>query len=196
MEKIDVSMYKDYALLRESIGTLQKSGVNPHFKNTYVELNTALQEVDKHIGENNFICFIQAPITIDGKNYLNTKLIHNTGSFIEANLELLTVRVDPQMLGSSLTYARRNSLLTVLGLQATDDDGEDSSGRGKIGEKEKAKLEKEKKKRELFEKLKACKTVEAIDVIVDSLEEKVKTEKFIVTINKLKEKIGEKEDVK
>ena len=124
-----MSIYKDYASLRKDIGKLQKSGTNPHFKNTYVELNTALEEIDKCIEKHNFVCFIQVPITIDGKNYLHTELIHSSGEKIEGDLELITVRQDPQMLGSSLTYARRYSLITMLGLQAVDDDGNEASGR-------------------------------------------------------------------
>lgn len=121
-------MYKDYRKLQQSIGGIQKNATNPHFKNTYVELNTALDVINEKLEENNFICFIQTPITIDGKNYLNTKLIHISGEFIESNLELITTKQDPQMLGSSLTYARRYSLLTMLGLKAEDDDGNLASG--------------------------------------------------------------------
>ena len=126
---INIETYKDYRKLTQSIGSIQKSGVNPHFKNSYVELNTAIDVVNEHLEENNFICFLQTPKNIEGKNYLNTILVHNNGDVIEGDLELITVRNDPQMLGSSLTYARRYSLLTILGLKAVDDDGELASGR-------------------------------------------------------------------
>lgn len=122
-------LYKDYAKLRKAIGTVQKGGKNPHFKNTYVELNTAIDVVEEKLEENNFVCFLQIPTTKEGKNYLNTKLIHNSGEIIEGDLELITTRQDPQMLGSSLTYARRYSLLTILGLKAEDDDGNKASGK-------------------------------------------------------------------
>lgn len=132
-------MYKDYRKLQQSIGGIQKNGTNPHFKNTYVELNTALDVINEKLEENNFICFVQTPITIDGKNYLNTKLIHTSEQFIESNLELIVTKNDPQMLGSSLTYARRYSLLTMLGLKAEDDDGNLASG--KAEKKETTKFE-------------------------------------------------------
>lgn len=171
------NLYKDYTSLKSSIGKLQKSGVNPHFKNTYVELNTVLELVDNALSEHNFLCFIQTPINIDGKNYLHTKLIHSTGDMIESDIELITTRQDPQMLGSSMTYARRYSLITMLGLQAVDDDG--NSGAGHETEKEKqARLAKEEKQAKLAkikamsdyiklkkEELGKCKTIKEVEDI-------------------------------
>lgn len=130
-----MSMYEDYAKLRKSIGGIQKDGENPHFKNKYVELNTAIGVIDEQIEKHGFICFIQTPINIAGKNYLHTELIHKDGEKITCDLELITTKQDPQMLGSSLTYARRYSLLTMLGLKAEDDDGNVASGVTKPTEK-------------------------------------------------------------
>lgn len=121
-------LYKDYATLRKDIGKVQKTGKNPHFKNTFVELNTAIDVVDSHIEKHSFVCFLQTPTIENGKNILKTSLIHKNGETIDCELELITTRQDPQMLGSSLTYARRYSLLTILGLGATDDDGNLGSG--------------------------------------------------------------------
>jgi hypothetical protein len=148
-----MSMYEDYAKLRKSIGVIQKSGENPYFQNTYVELNTAIEVVDEHLATNGFICFIQTPINISGKNYLHTELIHKDGEKIVGDLELITTKQDPQMLGSSLTYARRYSLLTMLGLKAEDDDGNLVSGKGKqLSEKELSKID-------------ACESVEELRVL-------------------------------
>jgi hypothetical protein len=124
-----MGIYQDYAELRIKIGALQKSGKNPHFKSTYVKLNTVLDEIDKHIKDSGFVCFIQLPVAINGKNYLHTELIHGEGEKIECDLELITTKQDPQMLGSSLTYMRRYSLITLLGLQDDDDDGNVGSGK-------------------------------------------------------------------
>jgi hypothetical protein len=124
-----LELYKDYAKLRKSIGALQKSGKNPHFKNTFVELNTALQVINENLEKNNFITFIQLPFHKEGKNFLKTILVHKDGEKLECDLELMTTKQDPQMLGSSLTYARRYSLITMLGLQCVDDDGNNGARR-------------------------------------------------------------------
>lgn len=126
---VNIDTYKDYAALRKAIGGIQKGGTNPHFKNTYVELNTAIDVIDEHIEDNNFICFLQSPFHKDGKNFLKTQLIHTSGDVIEGDLELITTKNDPQMMGSSITYMRRYGLLTILGLKAEDDDGNAGSGK-------------------------------------------------------------------
>lgn len=189
--KISIETYKDYAKLRKAIGKVQKSGKNPHFKNTFVELNTAIDVVEEHIENCGFICFVQTPVNIEGKNYLNTKFVHNSGECIEGSLELVVTKQDPQMLGSSLTYARRYCLLTILGLQAVDDDGETGAGRGEVEARNKAKAEADKKKLELANKLNACKTEAEIDTILNSLDAKQKTAKLMGYANTLKAKLGE-----
>jgi hypothetical protein len=80
------NIFTDYAKLRKAIGAVQKSGENPHFKNTYVELNTAIQVIDDKLEAHNFICFIQTPINIEGKNYLHTELLHTSGEKITSDL--------------------------------------------------------------------------------------------------------------
>jgi|GEM_PF-5271110 len=126
-----IKLYKDYRTLTQSIGGIQKGGLNPHFKNKYIELNTALDVINAELEKHNFLCFVQTPHNIDGKNFLHTVLMHSNGMSIESDLELVTTRQDPQMLGSSLTYARRYSLITMLGLKAEDDDGNKASGKEK-----------------------------------------------------------------
>lgn len=126
-----ITTLKDYAELRKSIGGLQKSGENPHFKNTYVELNAIIDAVDEVIEKHNFITYLQPASHRDGKNFLKTQLFHNSGEVIETELELITTKNDPQMMGSSITYMRRYGLMSILGLKAEDDDGNGGSGKVK-----------------------------------------------------------------
>jgi len=124
-----MGIYEDYAKLRGKMSALQKSGKNPHFNSRYVKLNTVIDEVDENIKDSGFVCFISLPTVINGKNYLHTDLIHTNGEKISCDLELITTKQDPQMLGSSLTYMRRYSLITLLGLQDEDDDANVGSGK-------------------------------------------------------------------
>lgn len=50
-------------------------------------------------------------------------LTHETGEKIESRCPLVGDLEDMQKLGSALTYARRYTLLAILGLAAEDDDG-------------------------------------------------------------------------
>lgn len=56
-------------------------------------------------------------------NLVNSVIVDITdGSMIESSLSLPNI-TDPQKLGSAITYYRRYTLQSLLGLQAEDDDG-------------------------------------------------------------------------
>lgn len=62
---------------------------------------------------------------------LKTILMHSSGESIEANCPIPSNLNKMQDLGSALTYARRYSLQSILGVSADDDiDGQDENGAG------------------------------------------------------------------
>ena len=114
--------------------TLSKDGTNPHFKSSYVTLNEVLAKVKGPLNELGIVI-----MQIPEKDGLRTRLI-DTGKYIDKNTE--TVRegyagqidyvecfmpyveaTTAQKLGSNNTYNRRYSLVTLLGLEDEDDDG-------------------------------------------------------------------------
>ena len=60
---------------------------------------------------------------------LTTRLIHESGEWIEDTASCPLAKQDPQGLGSALTYLRRYSLSAICGLYADDDDGNSASNR-------------------------------------------------------------------
>ena len=60
--------------------------------------------------------------TEDGKPALTTRLVHTSGQWIEATVELFLSRETPQGEGSALTYARRYGFCGVLNIAADEDD--------------------------------------------------------------------------
>lgn len=106
--------------------TVVKEGENPHFKSSYPTLNEVLEKVKGPLNEMN-ILIIQAP----EKEGLRTSLIDLDD---DSKVECLMPYVEAttaQKLVSNNTYNRRVSLVTLLGLQDVDDDGNDASG-GKV----------------------------------------------------------------
>lgn len=64
-----------------------------------------------------------------GKYRLVTRLMHESGQFMESRTPLLVASADNQQFGSALTYMRRYSLAAMLGLAADeDDDGNTADG--------------------------------------------------------------------
>ena len=103
--------------------TIKKGERNPHFKNTYANLNEVLDKVTKPLNEMGVV-IIQTPDT-DG---LRTTLIDTEDDTqVQGFLPFLGAS-KPQEVGSNLTYYRRYSLVTMLGLEDEDDDGNKASG--------------------------------------------------------------------
>jgi hypothetical protein len=67
---------------------------------------------------------LQPTITIDGKNYVETILIHESGEWMSCETEILFGKKDDaQAQGSGITYARRYGMQSFLNVGADDDDG-------------------------------------------------------------------------
>jgi len=126
--------------------SLQKNAVNPHFKNSYISLDELMESVLPVLNKHGLVV-LQFPTALerdtqkfdDGGSRvvlgeipaLRTKIIHApSGESMEDVMPLMVAKSDPQGQGSAITYARRYSLMSVLGLVAdNDDDGEAASGR-------------------------------------------------------------------
>jgi hypothetical protein len=120
--------FKDYSGLMESVQIMTKTESNPFFGSKYVMLKDVLEEAKKVCRAHNFI-FIQMPkMWANGTAVLETRLIHKSEK--EMVCEMPLVRKDdndPQKLGAALTYMRRYSLTSILGIQEADDDGNSAS---------------------------------------------------------------------
>ena len=103
--------------------TIKKGDRNPHFKNTYANLNEVLGKVTKPLNELGVV-IIQTP-QLGG---LMTKLMDTEDDTSCDGFLPFTEATNPQKIGSNLTYYRRYSLVTMLGLEDEDDDGNKASG--------------------------------------------------------------------
>jgi hypothetical protein len=100
-----------------------KSSANPHFKSRYAALDAVVEAVMDSLNANG-IFLAQEVQDSDHGVCVQTTLIHEGGESL--SFGWLTVPVsknDAQGFGSALTYARRYSLMTALGVAPEDDDG-------------------------------------------------------------------------
>lgn len=105
----------------------KKDNSNPFFKSKYADLNSVLEAVMKPL-HNNGIAVLQPTVCIDGRNYVKTILLHESGEMLESFTEILYTKVnDAQGQGSGITYARRYGLQSLCGVGADDDDGNKAS---------------------------------------------------------------------
>jgi len=102
----------------------KKGSVNPFFKNKYADLNDVLAAVVPALN-NNGIVLLQPLVNIDGKNFVKTVLMHESGETFESLAEIFCKNTnDAQAYGSGVTYARRYSLSSIVGIGSEDDDAQ------------------------------------------------------------------------
>jgi hypothetical protein len=117
------NIYSKLATAKMNIGKVVKNSKNPHFKNTYADINALLDTVEPELMEVGLL--LLQPIE-DGK--VVSKIIDvETGESISSALELPLI-TDPQKVISATTYYRRATIQSLLSLQAVDDDGNTASG--------------------------------------------------------------------
>lgn len=106
------------------ISGVNKNARNPHFKSSYATLENVIDTARPALQEAG-IAFVQAPgQVIDGSVEITTMLVHSSGEWMRSTLHVPLGKRDPQGVGSAITYGCRYSLMAMLGLPPTDDDGE------------------------------------------------------------------------
>jgi len=120
MEKKNI--YQKLHEAKLEIGKVAKNAKNPHFKNTYADLNALIEAVEPILLEKGLV--LLQPIK-EGKVFTVITDITDSNS-IESYIDL-PINLNPQQLGSAVTYFRRYTLQSLLSLQAVDDDGHTAS---------------------------------------------------------------------
>ena len=111
--------------LQQEIGTISKDAKNPFYKSKYFDVNSLIHQLQPLLKKHRLL--LLQPIEEDAV-YSKLICIDGTGGVISA-LKLPDLN-DPQKLGSAITYYRRYTLASLLGLQAIDDDANIASGAG------------------------------------------------------------------
>jgi hypothetical protein len=95
---------------------------NPFFKSKYVGLDSLLDAVRPVLSECG-LGFIQSPSGNGQDISITTLLMHTSGEWLQSDpFTLRATKNDAQGTGSAVTYARRYSLSSILGVAWDDDD--------------------------------------------------------------------------
>ncbi len=112
---------------RSATVTMKSGG---QYRYAFADLATVLEAVRPALAKHE-LALIQLPAVrqVDGAAFVSveTLLVHSTGASISTQLELGISDSTPQAIGSGLTYARRYSVLALLGIAAEDED-DDAQG--------------------------------------------------------------------
>ena len=127
------TLFERLLAAQEKIGKISKDKENPFFKSKYADINIVIDMIKPRLNEEG-ILLMQPLSNVDGKPAITTILRHNQDS-----IEYTTVFPDLpkpaegkksnpfQEMGSAITYYRRYALISILGLEAIDTDGNNSS---------------------------------------------------------------------
>lgn len=128
-DKIE-NISKALVAVQKEMKDVVKNSKNPFLDSNYADLPAVLQ-VARPLLSKNGIALIQFAENPDGKPTVTTRLLHETGEFIETELSLpmpsgaaeKTNAV--QKFGSVVTYLRRYAVMALCGMGAEDEDGAD-----------------------------------------------------------------------
>ena len=114
------------AVAQGAFSSAKKTSDNPFFKSKYADLNSVIEASRAPMLENG-LSVVQIPSYADGRVSLETVLMHKSGEWISGNISTKPAKEDSQAIGSAISYLRRYSLASFLGIAQEDDDGNAST---------------------------------------------------------------------
>lgn len=121
---------KALVAFHSEVGRITKDGTNPHLRNRYATIDQIIEEIRPILASHGLFIMQLPTNSEDGGIQMVTRLYHISGQWMES--PVLTInpqKKDAQGIGSAITYARRYSLTSFLGLNTgEDDDGHRASG--------------------------------------------------------------------
>jgi hypothetical protein len=100
-----------------------KDKYNPHYKSHYADLESIWAACRLPLSEQG-LAVIQTIETNEKDLVLVTTLAHSSGQWMRSDMPIITQKMDPQGIGSALSYYRRYSLASIAGIVTEDDDAE------------------------------------------------------------------------
>lgn len=124
-----MSIYQKIASIQDKIQNIPKDGKNPHFSNTYATYEQVMEIIRPFLREQKLmICHSFDGMSKEGIIPVTTNLVDlEDDKKLSTTLEIPMTKNDPQMAGSAITYAKRYTVLAMLGLGTEDDDGNSAS---------------------------------------------------------------------
>lgn len=128
-------LFSALCAVQGELRTVAMDSTNPHYRSSYASLESVVQTVNPVLSRHG-LCLSQ---WVDGEALVSI-LGHKGGQWIASDYPIRPVKQDPQGVGSAITYARRYSAMSILGLAPEDDDGTAAStaSKGKLRTEDKA----------------------------------------------------------
>lgn len=99
---------------------------NPFFKSKYADLSSVVQASRPFLAKNGLSVIQRILPMPSGGLFLSTRLCHSSGQWVDSKIPITPPKADIQSLGAYITYLRRYTYASVVGVVSSDedDDGE------------------------------------------------------------------------
>lgn len=121
VKAISEALVKAHAKMTE----VKKNMDNPFTKSEYADLS-AVVEVTRPVLAGEKLCVLQCPAFRDGTLYVTSRVIHESGEWMEEDSSAGVIAQGPAEAGKAITYLRRYALLAICGIAPKDDDASQS----------------------------------------------------------------------
>ena len=116
------AFYKALAKAQGAIEGAIKNTTNPHFRSKYADLGAVWDACREPLAQNG-IGIMQFPDFHEGMVTVQSMMTHEDGFSLNHTIRIPCAKPDAQGVGSAITYARRYSLMALVGIAPEDDDG-------------------------------------------------------------------------
>lgn len=122
------TIHEAFVAAQKGFGKALKTSSNPHFRSKYADLGACVEAVIDALHEQGFALIQLTKPSELGWVTVQTELLYHTGERLYlGELSIPVTKQDAQGYGSALTYCRRYSLMSALGIAPEDDDGNQAS---------------------------------------------------------------------
>lgn len=116
------ALYQKLLLVQQELGAIKKEEDNPFFKSKYFDINALAEHVKPLLSKHGLVLIQPLGFLDNGRATLRTILVDaESGEELDTETPLPD-NLDPQKMGSAITYFRRYAVQSLLFLQAEDDD--------------------------------------------------------------------------
>ncbi len=129
---IDPKLAAAFVAFQSELTPVPKSADNPFFKSKYADLGAIQRHVQPLLAKNKLAVMQPTRTAPEGGTELVTRLVHESGAYIEEVTKVLVTKNDAQAKGSGITYERRYAYSAMLGV-VTDDEDDDGNAASSPG---------------------------------------------------------------
>lgn len=117
----------------------KNTNVNPFYRSRYSDLTSVVKASRPYLSANGLSVIQRVVTSAQGRMYLFTRLMHSSGQWIESNMPINPPKGDIQSIGSYMTYLKRYTYSSMVGVVSSDEDDDGEAAMKKVREQKEQK---------------------------------------------------------